>query len=265
MSKQFITFGGGGKNYIDAGKRLIKQALNLNIFNKITLYTDISLKKDTEFWSKHKNFIENNKRGYGYWIWKSYIIKKTFEQMQDNDILLYIDSGCEIDIREKDYLINCLEVVKKDYIIGSTTEYLEKEYNKMDLILKLNMNKYLDTYQRQGGVLLFFVCTETRNLINEWYELSCNYHFIDDTRSINKNLISFIDHRHDQSVFSLLTKKYNLFSNISLDYKCIKVIRNKTGISQINNIENIKNFQKNKSRMNKLLNINKFMKINGFR
>ena len=33
MSNEFITFGGGGKNYIDAGKRLIKQAQDLKIFN----------------------------------------------------------------------------------------------------------------------------------------------------------------------------------------------------------------------------------------
>jgi hypothetical protein len=185
--------------------------------------------------------------------------------MQDNDILLYLDSGCEIDIREKDYLINCLEVVKKDCIIGSTTKYLEKQYNKMDLILKLNMSKYLDTYQRQAGVLLILVCNKTRNLVDEWYNLCCNYHFIDDTISINKNLFSFKEHRHDQSIFSLLTKKHNLFSKINLNNKCIKVIRNKTGITQINNIENIKNLQKNKTRINKLLHINKFMKINGFR
>ena len=135
----------------------------------------------------------------------------------------------------------------------------------MDLILKLNMSKYLDTYQRQAGVLLILVSDETRNLINEWYNLCCDYHLIDDTISINKNLNCFKEHRHDQSVFSLLTKKYNLYSNINLDHKCIKVIRNKTSISQINNIENIKHLKKNKIRMNKLLNINKFMKINGFR
>ena len=47
MSKQFITFGAGEKNYIDAGKRLLKQANNLNLFDKTILYTDEFLKKDT--------------------------------------------------------------------------------------------------------------------------------------------------------------------------------------------------------------------------
>jgi hypothetical protein len=267
MSKQFITFGAGEKNYIDAGKRLLRQANNLNLFDKTILYTDEFLKKDTEFWSKHKAFIENNKRGYGYWLWKSFIIKKTIEKMQDNDILLYLDSGCEIDIREKDFLIDCFNIVENDLIISFKVNCLEKNYNKMDLLLKLNMNnnKYLNTNQHPAGVLLILICEKTRNLINEWYELSCNYHLIDDTNSINKNLNCFIEHRHDQSIFSLLTKKYNICSKIDIGTKCIKIIRSKTSVSQINNINNIKYFNMNKSRMIKLLCVNKFMKINGFR
>ena len=51
---------------------------------------------------------------------------------------------------------------------------------------------------------------------------------------INKEHNSFIEHRHDQSVFSLLSKKYNIF-NTGLDQECIKIFRNRTGISKLNN------------------------------
>lgn len=100
MSKEFITFGAGGDNYIEAGNRLIEQAKSLELFDKITLYKDADLKADTEFWEKHGDFIEKNKRGYGYWIWKPYLIKKSMDSMKDGDILLYADCGCEIDISE---------------------------------------------------------------------------------------------------------------------------------------------------------------------
>lgn len=69
-------------------------------------------------------------------------------------------------------------------------------------------------------------------MVNEWYELGCDYHNIDDSPSILKNIDGFIEHRHDQSIFSLLTKKYNLFSERSL-YNSIHYIRNKSGISKI--------------------------------
>jgi hypothetical protein len=83
QQKQFITFGAGGQNWYDAGNRIINQAKNVNIFDKIKLYTDKDLKKDNNFWSKHGTFVENNTRGYGYMLWKPYIIKQTMGDMND--------------------------------------------------------------------------------------------------------------------------------------------------------------------------------------
>jgi len=39
---------------------------------------------------------------------------------------------------------------------------------------------------------------------------SNNYNFIDDSNSINNNCNEFIENRHEQSILSLLAKKYNL-------------------------------------------------------
>lgn len=233
VSKVFMTFG-SHNNYIGAAKRLIKQVDDTELFDRTILYTSEDLKNDNTFWKIHKDFIENNKRGYGYWIWKAYLLKKTMDQMKDNDILLYLDCGCEINYKEKIHLSNLFEIVKSDYIIGTPASN-EKHYNKMDILVYLNMldEKHLITPQRQSGIILFLVCDKTRQLVNEWYEISLNYHMIDDSPSIHKNFDCFIEHRHDQSVFSLLTKKYNLYSNTSATSPCILVLRNKTEISKI--------------------------------
>jgi hypothetical protein len=232
MNIKFITFGSHGK-YIDAANRLINQAKQLNIFTETILYTPEYLRNDNEFWNKHRDFINKNSRGYGYWLWKMYIIKKTMENMEDDDILLYLDCGCELGVDKKTKLLECINIVKTDKIVG-TTICVEREYNKMDLLVKLNMvdYNYLNTPQRQAGAILFSVCRETRNFVNEWYILSCDYHNIDDTPSKEKNLDDFIEHRHDQSIFSLLTKKYDMFSKTSL-YNAVYYIRNKTGKSLI--------------------------------
>lgn len=240
MKKLLITFS-SHDNYIDAGKRIINQAKNTNIFTHLTLYTLDDLKNDNYFWNRHHKFITENKRGIGYWIWKPYLIKKNMENMNNGEILLYIDSGCEISKKEKNYLLQCIEKVKTDKIIGTIAyenyiyKAIEKKWNKKDLIVKLGMTNtnFIDSPQRQASVILFLVCDETRALVNEWYELCCDYHNVDDSPSIILNYPSFKEHRHDQSIFSLLTKKYNLFSSISLDNKCIKVIRNRTGQSKL--------------------------------
>jgi len=55
---------------------------------------------------------------------------------------------------------------------------------------------------------------------------------IDDSPSISKNLDCFREHRHDQSIFSLLTKKYNIYSKRTLN-DCIELSRNKSGNSKL--------------------------------
>jgi hypothetical protein len=127
-----------------------------------------------------------------------------------------------------------INLVKSDKIIGTYT-HNDKDWNKMDLILNLDMNDIdvLKTRQHQAGALMFLVCDITLNIVNEWYKLGCEYHNIDDSPSISKNLDCFREHRHDQSIFSLLTKKYNVYSKSCLSKKCIKYSRNKSGVTKL--------------------------------
>ena len=235
MTKYFITFGGGGQNYIDAGNRLILQMKQLNLFDKYYLYTDTFLKNDKDFWDKHKSFMTNpkNRIGFGNWLWKPYIIKRTMDKLEDGDILLYLDAGCEINMTKKMKMMECLEIVKEDLIIGSYSK-TEKERCKMDLLLRLRVldKNILNSKQRQGGTNLFCVCPKTRTLVNQWYSLAQeqNYHFLDDSPSRARNLSCYEEHRHDQSIFSLLTKIHKIFSNRCDLRDAIFVARNKTSI-----------------------------------
>lgn len=232
--KVFITFGAGGQNYVDAGERLVEQARSTGYFNKVKLYTKKDLKNDKKFWEKHESFISNNKRGFGYWIWKSYIIKKTLKTLKKGDILMYCDSGCEIVGQKKLKIPDFFQYVKKDKIIGSPS-CIEKEWCKYDLIKYLNVDKdkFLNKEQRQAGASMYLVCDETINLVNKWYKICCNYHLIDDSPSKKPNFKEFKEHRHDQAVFSLLTKKYNIYSEKNMS-KCIYIVRNRSGSSKIN-------------------------------
>lgn len=227
---QFITFG-SHKNYTEAGARLAIQANELHIFDRIRFFGLDSLESDPEFWNKHKDFILNNARGFGYWLWKPYLIKKVMDEMKDGDTLLYLDCGCEIDAKEKDYFLKCLEIVKTDLIMGTLGKTNVEESCKMDLFLKLDMDytKYLKTKMHQAGANLIYVCDRTRSLVNEWFELAQDYHLISDSSYVYKNLDKYVEHRHDQSIYCLLTKKYEIYSNVNLGEQCIKYIRNRTG------------------------------------
>jgi len=226
-----ITFGSHG-TYIEAGKRLIQQTIKTKLFDRNFLCTPDHLKG--RFWDRHKEFIHSNPRGYGYWIWKPYIIQQTMQTMKDGSILLYMDCGCEIDIQKRSRLETMMKLVRTELLIGSYTPHDDQTYTKYDLVERIQppMNT-LANLQHQAGALLFLVCPRTRQLVHEWYELCCDYHNIDDSPSILANVPNFIEHRHDQSVFSLLTKKYNLFSRHTLENNCVDYVRNRTGKTKL--------------------------------
>ena len=235
MKTDFITFGSHG-SYVNAANRLVGQANNMNIFTEIKGYTLETLQSDKQLFDKHGEFILNNKRGCGYWIWKSYLINKHIENMEDGDILLYCDVGCEVGIENKEKFIECIDLVKKEKLMYTRAlNCSEIAWCKKDLLDNLEMNdeKYLNSEQLQASIILLLVCPETRRLIKDWYDISCDYHNIDDSPSISKNYDSFIEHRHDQSIFSLLVKKYNLINQNTLLEEVIYIFRNKGGISRI--------------------------------
>mgnify|MGYP000273858874 CR=1 FL=1 len=59
---------------------------------------------------------------------------------------------------------------------------------------------------------------EFKNIIKEWYELGSDYHNIDDSPSIIPNDSNFIEHRHDQSIFTNLMNKHEMPTRIQGDY-----------------------------------------------
>lgn len=137
-----MTFGGGGQNYINAVNRIGNELEATNEFDHIIKYTDNDLKNDIEFWNKHETFVTNNIRGYGYWIWKPYLILKTLNTMNENDILFYIDAGCEvISTNESKEKIKQLKDQCDNYnILYTPLPHLEKEWTKMDLFEYMNLN-----------------------------------------------------------------------------------------------------------------------------
>ena len=219
MKKTFLTFACSNyRNLLNNANNLANQIKSTDIFDDVNLYSREHLMYDNDFWNKHKEFITNNRRGYGYWIWKPYLIKKTIDKLNNGDILLYMDADSCIKINEINYLYKYLEEVQKTKIIyenhfkeNINYYFSELRWNKMDLIHKLNINvnDLNNNTHTFANTIMLYVCDETRNLINDWYNYACDYHNIDDSPSIIPNHSLFSEHRHDQSILSLLIKKNN--------------------------------------------------------
>ncbi|WP_301846948.1 hypothetical protein [uncultured Parabacteroides sp.] len=193
-------------------KRLGKEAKDSCFFNGIFLY-DESLFLEN-FKQQFADKLILGSRGYGYWVWKPYVILETLRKLPNNSILLYVDAGCHINNKGHELLKLFVKRVansESGLLISELSKTcLERYYSKGDLLDYFNVrnNKNIvDTPQRQAGVI--FIRKEAKNmeLIRSWLDLfSFNFHLIDDTPSMSFNLDGFIENRHDQSAFSILTK-----------------------------------------------------------
>ena len=209
QQKTFITFGGPSNNYHNSVIRICNEASELKFFNNIIGFTENNLKQDSEFWNKHSNFIENNSRGYGYWIWKSYLIQKELTKINENDILIYCDAGCKINTMGKCRLLEYIDMLnnnKENFgILSFQLEFKEIMYTKNKIFEYLNICEK-NLLQCLATVILIKKNNHSVNIINEWYNTCCNYHLIND--NINNEHSLFIENRHDQSLLSVLVNKY---------------------------------------------------------
>ena len=205
------------KVLINYGNKIFKKSQQINSqtaikpggFDKVISYHPEDI--DESFYKKNKIILDQEK-GNGYWLWKPYFIHKTLEQLQDGDYLFYCDAGSYF-IRPVDPIINLCEKYNQD-IICFGVGHIEKYWTKRDTFISLNCDdpKYTETEQRLGGFVLIKKSQFSVNFINEYLKLSQNPQLISDQPNICNlpNYPGFQQHRHDQSIFSLLTKKYNL-------------------------------------------------------
>ena len=203
--------------------------MGFSLFSQIHVYTAQSLfEKFPEFLVKHKDFIEsnfnrNNWKGYGYWIWKSFIIWKTLLEIDEGDILLYADSGCELHISGKDRFKEYLDMVRTNphgNLFFSHPDLI-KNWCKMDTVKHFDAEKIVleNNSQQTVAGMLFTTNTEfNRNFFKLYYENCCNYHIIDDSTSLAPNISTFKEHRHDMSIFSILVQKMFPLSVSSVPY-----------------------------------------------
>lgn len=185
-----------------------KTGLKIGGFDKVIEYRPEKLGDD--FYDKHSSFIKNNKRGAGYWIWKPYIILDTLlKRAKENDYVFYSDSGAMF-INSVDYLVEALENSNQDIFI-TELPLIEYQWTKRECFLKLDCYKdeFVYSNQLQATFLLIKRTNFSINFAKEYYELCSDYSLINDDfdPKINNDLI---DHRHDQSVLSLLAKKMGI-------------------------------------------------------
>lgn len=230
MKKEICSF--ADKKFSQSLKRLACQIKKISFFDKVRLFDENDL--EDEFKNEFKDHLTDGSRGYGYWVWKPYIIGKALEKMEDGDTLLYIDAGCHINHSGKKRLEKYYELLQESETgmlafqlprhrltfgfwgerVIQKNYYLERNWAKGDLLdyFKVRQNKAVsDTPQILPGVIFIKKCKSSALILNEWLAVfRHDFRLVDDSPSRAANLEGFIQHRHDLSAFSILCKLHNV-------------------------------------------------------
>jgi hypothetical protein len=183
--------------------------LKEGLFDKVISYSPRDIEQ--EFLKKNKKIL-NQERGSGYWLWKPYFIKKILDSLSYGDFLFYCDSGSYF-IRPINPLIDIMIKDGLELMVFGLTDK-EKIWTKRDAFVLMNCDstKYSETNQRLSGFSLSKKSSFAINFINEFLYFAQDERIITDIENQcgYPNYPGFTEHRHDQSIFSLLTKKYDL-------------------------------------------------------
>ena len=200
------------RNFKNRYESINKLGNDSGLFNNFKCFSEIDI--DNEFKEKYVT-IWNSHKGGGYWIWKFYLISKVLENINNNDIIVYIDSGCHINITpESNQRFNeYIDMVKKSksgllrfqlthqekkFTNKKTIEYFKNKFNIVDI----KMNEYLENFQLVGGIQIIRKTQFTVDFFNKLLEI------LNDDMNLfsDKYTLQNEQHRHDQSIMSLLYK-----------------------------------------------------------
>lgn len=211
MKKVHISF--GNEKYYKSLELLEKTSLEIGRVDEFITYHPDYLQTDN-FYQKNE-YILSKPRGAGYWIWKPFLILKTFESLENGDCVLYSDAGLKV----IDNLIPLFElsrslpndgkIIFKLPWVGA--QHIAKIWTKRDCFVLTNTNesKYWNAPMTNGAVSLWVKNENNIEFLKEWLRYLRDPRIsTDDFNMFGPNDPAFKDHRHDQSVLSLLAIKY---------------------------------------------------------
>lgn len=220
--------------------RLRVQAEQFEFFDSLHLFNENDL--SDSFKCRLHGRLVTGSRGYGYWTWKPEVIGLALEAMNPGECLLYVDAGCHLNINGKARMLQYFDAVSKSpkgVIAFQANPPNEKNsllvhdgrplfdqpnyrWIKGDVFEHFGVkdNLYATHVQAIGaGVILFRNCESARAIVQEWRELAMSrFDLFDDSPSRSANLDGFVEHRHDQAVWTLLCLKHNVSTFSAYEY-----------------------------------------------
>jgi hypothetical protein len=218
MRRILVTFGDGRTGWKNASRRLLREARATDLFEwQLNLDLKWLRIQDPES-SRLITLLRENKkyRGFGYWIWKPSILHWAHKNFPNSHIV-YVDAGSHLrsdEGHQKTLESTLIRAENFGSLAWDLPKHNEIQWTKSEAIALLDPPfEHLLSNQVQGGYISIPPSKNRKEFTEQWREISLlldGFYFTDELRSPQSP--EFKEHRHDQSILSLLWKQYQFYS-----------------------------------------------------
>src|SRR6185369_13329753 len=225
MKRYYVTYGG------IAYDRTIQEIVNRAPFlgaDEVWVYDDAWL-ETTEFrqqnaWAWDHPGHKGQKYGGGWYVWKAFVIREAMKHLADGDILLYTDAdtypiadfSCLYDYCESHPILSKHGPSMADgFFLFEASGCKDRQWVKRDVWQAVwpscNPIGALHSQHATARFMLFQKgVPAVARFLADWERLCCVPGLTTRDPSAELEYDGFEENRGDQSIFSLLTHKYNL-------------------------------------------------------
>lgn len=167
-----LTFSSGGYSKPD---RFLRQAHESKFFKSISVFSNKEIRP--LILSRPLHFFIWRNRGFGFYLWKPRVILKRLRELQENEILVYLDQGFHIQPSGSKTLwayLNRIETSGSWIGVFSAGDNYRPEF----FVRKQPVRRYHPTFYESGfgeyvyaGILIIKNTERARHAIRDWQKM----------------------------------------------------------------------------------------------
>jgi len=161
--------------------------------------------KDVRPWFDQFPELLSNSRGYGFWSWKPWCILEALRHTRPGDVVVYCDAAMMVERPLAPYANAVRDVLLFRLDQAGAKGYTNARWTKRDAFALMGRatDAHREAYQMNAAIQMYRNTPAARAFLEDYLSWCSKRAVVDDACAL-ANYPGFQQHRHDQSVLSLL-------------------------------------------------------------
>ena len=216
----FVNY--GTPSFANSRLRSCRQANATRYFDELRCLTPTDLPPE---WVVGNKAVLRQARGAGYWAWKPVVLSVVLAEMGWGDVLVYLDAGSTL--KKSPHAVVAAALGGGGALASRCRDSQDQKvskFTKSDMLAAMRpalwagggqpLAALLAADMMAGGFIVLQKRPWTVALVNEWIWWAGWPGLSNDSPSNTPNAVNFVEHRHDQSLWSQLVLMHDVDSRL---------------------------------------------------